>query len=55
MDELQLLEVLHMKTLTDSNGKKHLFSVPIVQSVTKEEREALKDEKRVAIKCTAIS
>jgi len=55
MDEIQLLEVLHMKTLTDSDGKKHLFSVPITQSVTKEEREALKDEKKVAIKCTAIS
>ena len=54
-DEMQLLEVLHMKTLTDKSGKRHLFSVPITQSVTKEERESLKDEKRIAIKCTAIS
>lgn len=29
MNELQLLEVMHMKTLTDSMGNKHLFSVPI--------------------------
>lgn len=36
MDELQLLEVMQMKTLTDSNGEKHLFSVPITQYVTKE-------------------
>lgn len=55
MDEMQLLEVLHMKTLTEDNGKKHLFSVPITQSVTKDQREALKDEKKIAIKCTSIS
>ena len=36
MDELQLLEVLHMKTLTDNIGKRHLFSVPITQHCTKE-------------------
>lgn len=55
MDELQLLEVIHMKTLTDSTGHRHLFSVPITQSVTKEEREALKDEKKIALKCSALS
>lgn len=36
MDEMQLLEVIQMKTITDSHGKKHLFSVPITQHVTKE-------------------
>lgn len=39
MDEIQLLEVIQMKTLTDSDGNKHLFSVPITQSVTKEQKE----------------
>jgi ATP sulfurylase len=44
-----------MRTITDNEGKRHLFSVPITQSVTKEEKEALKDEKRIALKCSAIS
>ena len=54
MDELQLLEVLHMKTLTDSVGKRHLFSVPITQHVTKEQADALKGEKRIALRCSAL-
>ena len=54
MDELQLLEVMHMKTITDSEGKRHLFSVPITQHVTKEQFEELKGEKRIAIKCSAL-
>ena len=53
MNELQLLEVLQMKTVTD-NGKKHLFSVPITQHITAEQREALKDEKRIAITCSKL-
>lgn len=55
MDELQLLEVMHMKTLTDSQGNKHLFSVPITQHVTKEQMEELKGEKKIALKCSALS
>lgn len=55
MDEIQLLEVMQMKTVTTSNGKKHLISVPITQSVTKEQVEQLKGEKRVAIRCSKVS
>jgi len=44
-----------MKTLTDSTGHRHLFSVPITQSVTKEEYETLKNEKRVALKCSKLT
>ena len=29
MNEMQVLEVIQMKTITDEVGKKHLFSVPI--------------------------
>jgi ATP sulfurylase len=29
MNEMQLLEVIQMKTLTTACGRKHLFSVPI--------------------------
>mmetsp|Transcript_7057 Transcript_7057/g.5304 ORF Transcript_7057/g.5304 Transcript_7057/m.5304 type:complete len:347 (-) Transcript_7057:51-1091(-) len=49
MNELQLLEVIQMKTITE-HGKKHLFSVPITQHVTAEQKEALKNEEKVALK-----
>ena len=55
MDELQLLEVMQMKTLTDSEGKRHLFSVPITQHCTKEQMLSLKTEKRIALTCSALS
>jgi len=44
-----------MKTLTDSTGKRHLFSVPITQYVSKDEAESLKGEKRIAIRCSKFS
>lgn len=51
MNELQLLEVIQMKTITDPiTGKKTLFSVPITQHVTKEQYETLKGEKQIALK-----
>jgi 3'-phosphoadenosine 5'-phosphosulfate synthase len=53
MDEMQLLEVMQMKTLT-VNGHKHLFSVPITQHVTKEQKEALKGEKRIALRSPKV-
>ena len=46
---------MQMKTLTTSDGKKHLFSVPITQSVSKDEYETLKGEKKIAIKCTKLA
>ena len=54
MNEMQLLEVIQMKTITDSNGKQHLFSVPITQHVTKQQAEELKGEKRIAIRSSAL-
>lgn len=44
-----------MKTLTDASGKRHLFSVPITQPVTKEQYEALKGQTKIALKCSALS
>ena len=43
-----------MKTLT-VGGHRHLFSVPITQAVTKEQRDELKGEKKIALRCSAIS
>ena len=44
-----------MKTITTSCGRTHLFSVPITQSITKEEHEALKGENKIALKCSKVS
>ncbi len=55
MDEEQLLEVLHMNTLTDESGKQHLFSVPITLPCTEAEKNLLQGEKRVALRCSEIS
>ena len=54
MNELELLEVMNMKTITDGEGKRHLLSVPITQSVTAEQRSCFADSPKVALKCTAI-
>lgn len=50
MNELELLQVLHTKTLTDEVGKRHLLSVPITQSVTAEQKATLTGEKKIALK-----
>jgi 3'-phosphoadenosine 5'-phosphosulfate synthase len=50
MNELQLVESMHMKTVTDKNGKAHLLSVPITQHVTSEEKAALEGQAAVALK-----
>ncbi len=44
-----------MKTITTKCGRKFLFSVPITQSLTKEEMESLKGENQVALRCSKVS
>ena len=55
MNEMELLESMHMKTVTDANGQKHLMSVPITQHLTTEQKDALANEKKIALKCTKLS
>lgn len=55
MNELELLEVLHMNTVTDEVGQRHLLSVPITQHVTAEQKAELEKEGKIAIKCTKFS
>jgi len=55
MNEVELLESLHMKTVSDSHGQRHLLSVAITQAVTDEQKAAFTGQKKVAIKCSAIS
>ena len=54
MNELELLEVMNMKTITDANGKRNLLSVPITQDVTTEDKARLEGAAKIAIKCTEI-
>ena len=54
MNELELLEVINMKTITDGEGKRHLLSVPITQPVTTEQRSCFAASPKIAIKCTEI-
>lgn len=54
MNEMQLVESLHMKTVTDANGKRHLLSVPITQHVTTEQKEKLEKAGKVALRCSAL-
>ena len=44
-----------MKTITDAEGHKHLFSVPITQHVTKEQAAELKGEKRITLRNSKVS
>lgn len=56
MNEMELLEVMHMKTLTNlETGEKSLLSVPITQHVTLEEKTRLEGQSKIAIKCSKIS
>ena len=54
MNELELLESMQMKTITDETGKRHLLSVPITQHLTAEQKTALEGESRIALRCTAL-
>lgn len=56
MNEIELLEVLHLKTVTDTrSGERHFQSVPITQAVTRKQKLRLEGKARVAIKCPQIS
>lgn len=50
MNEIELLQVLHMHTLTDEVGHRHLLSVPITQHVTAAQKAELAGAKKVALK-----
>ena len=39
MNEQELLESMNMNTVTDREGQRHMLSVPLTLSVTKEQRE----------------
>ena len=44
-----------MKTLTDSNGVRHILPIPIILHCTKDQMEKLKMEKYIALSCSALS
>ena len=55
MNEMELLESMNMKTVTDANGKRHLLSVPITQHVTDEQKAAFEGKDAIAVRCSAIA
>lgn len=55
MNEMELLEVMHMNTITEEEtGEKHLLSVPITQHVTTAEKERLEGKPKIALKCSKL-
>lgn len=54
MNELELLEVMNMKTITDSEGKRHLMSVPITQHVTAAQKAEFEGKPKLALTCSSI-
>ena len=54
MNEMELLEVMQMQTVTDNNGHAHLLSVPITQFLSTEEKDAMKDAPAVALVCDEV-
>jgi ATP sulfurylase len=52
MNEAELLESMHMNTVTDAEGKKHILSVPITLDITAEQKAALEGQTKVAIRCS---
>lgn len=49
MNEMELLESLQMKTVTDKAGKRHMLSIPITQDISAEMKQALTGCKAVAL------
>lgn len=50
MNEMELLECMQMKTVTDAEGVRHLMSVPITMHVTEEQKVALAEAPKISIK-----
>jgi len=50
MNEIELLQVLHMHTIADEVGHRHLLSVPITQHVTAAQKAELTGQKKVALR-----
>lgn len=49
MSEQELLESMNMNTITDSNGDRHMLSVPLTLSISKEQREELAGQDNIAV------
>lgn len=50
MNEIELLQVLHMHTLQDEVGKRHLLSVPITLHCSAAQKAELAAEKKIALR-----
>lgn len=55
MNELELLECMHLKMITADDGKKHLLSVPITQHISTEDKDRFQGKSKIGIKCSKLS
>ena len=55
MNELELLECMHMSMISDDTGKKHILSVPITQHISAEDKARFAGKEKIAIKCTKLT
>ena len=55
MNERELLEVVQMKTLTDEDGTKFVLSMPLVLSITSNQKAWFTNKEQLAVKCPDLS
>lgn len=53
MNEIELLECMHLNTVTDRNtGERHMLSVPITLPVDTKDKLRMEGKPKVALKCS---
>lgn len=55
MNELELLECMHLKMITGDDGQKHMLSVPITQHISAADKERFQGKSKIGIKCSKLS
>jgi 3'-phosphoadenosine 5'-phosphosulfate synthase len=54
MNEMELLESIQMRTVTDNEGRRHLLSVPITMHVSEQQKCALSTQKKFALRYKGV-
>jgi 3'-phosphoadenosine 5'-phosphosulfate synthase len=54
MSEMELLESMQMRTVTDNEGRRHLLSVPITMHVSENQKTALSTQSKFALRYKGV-
>jgi len=54
MNEMELLECMQMRTVTDDSGKRHLLSCPITMHISEQQKKALETQDSFAIRYKGV-